>query len=133
MQRRQTIFLAAGLIFLLHSLAFLLFNVLRYEIGISLPWDPYAAVTDYTQPSLWPDLFNISILLGPGFAFGLFLWPMIDVQLNWRQDQFVTITINKGSRAGLLLMAACLVIFGLFMVYLVAENLPCLLGQQLRC
>jgi hypothetical protein len=63
----------------------------------------------------------------------LFLLPSVSVRIRPGDGQLASVVIHKTNRSGLVLMAACLLVLAVFIAYLAAENLPCLLGQQLTC
>lgn len=131
MTRKEAVACTAGSIFLLYSFAFILFNVLYYSLGLNI-WNPFLGL-ESAEPTLVNGLLNMLVVLGPAVALAFFLLPLLNVRLDIRGDQLATITVQRGSGLSLALMGLCLLAFGIFAVYLIAENLPCLLGAQAIC
>jgi len=133
MQLKKTISLATGAIILAYSLSFALINILKYSLGLSNLWNPFASIVDNPQPTLFIELLNLLVIIGPVLALGLFLLPSISVKLNWRSDQLATIVIHKNGRLSMVLIGLCLLVGVIFTLYFIAENLPCLIGSQISC
>ncbi|MCI0398489.1 MAG: hypothetical protein L0322_26660 [Chloroflexi bacterium] len=133
MQRRETIFVLLGALFLLFSFSFAAVNVLKYSLGFSNLWDPFAPLSAETTPWLVRQVFDAFILGGPALALALFLLPRLHLRLDWSGDEVLTVVIRKGAPWSLVLMGLCLVVGGVFVLYFLAENWACLIGQQLAC
>lgn len=133
MQARQRIATLIGLVFLIYSGSFAALNVLKYNLGVQLPFDPFAGLTDSASPTLWIIAWNGLIILGPVLAFALFLLPSLKMKFDFAGDERITVSFRKGSRLGLILMGASLLLFGLFCLYFIGENFACLTGEQLSC
>ena len=123
---RMTI--AAGLA-LLPALLFVSANVLKYELGVP---EVYDALAPIAQPA--PDLVGDAIvLLGPLVALAIVAASAVRVSIQ-RTAGAVTgsITVAVGWPV-IAFGAASLSLLAVMGGYVVAENLPCILGKQLVC
>ena len=133
MSRKQAVPYFLGVLLLIYSFSFAGFNILKYNLGVKIAWEPFAFITDNAQPTLFHVILNLLIVLGPVLAIALFALPMVSLRFDWQSDQFATIVISKGNRLTYVLIALCLLVGGIFVLYVIGENLPCLIGSQLRC
>jgi hypothetical protein len=133
MKPKQTIPTLLGLALLAYSGFFVIFNVLKYNLGLPLPFDPFSGLSGSTNPTLWHIALNALVLFGPIVALALFLLPSVTLRVDLKSDQLLTVSLLKSGRLTLILIAACLGLLAVFFLYLLGENLPCLIGQQLIC
>jgi hypothetical protein len=133
MTGRKSILYAVGIVILAFPALFAALNILQYELGVGLPWNPFDALYASLRGELASDLLDMAIILSPLLALGLFLLPVVSVRISPGDDQPASIVLHKSSWAGLILMGMCLLVLAVFVVYGAAENLPCLLSQQVTC
>ena len=136
MQRQNSAALITGSAFLVIPGLFIILNVLQYNLGVNLPWDPFDALYASARTPLARYALDAVIVLSPAVAlFALFL-PNVRITLGSSEanpDQMASLAIRKGSRATLILIGLCMLVAVIFTVYFIGENLPCLLGQQPTC
>lgn len=133
MKSKQTIPTILGLVLLAYSGFFVIYNVLKYNLGLPLPFDPFSGLNASAGASLWPLFWNALIVFGPIAALALFLLPSVRLRIDLKGDQLLTVSIIKSGRRTLILSAACIGLLAVFFLYLVGENLACLIGQQVIC
>ena len=123
--------IAAGILVL--PFGFVLVNVLQYEIGIPVPWNPYDSVYDQVGGTGWNFLFDALILFSPVAA--LLMVFLSQVRFSRGQDKPVIarVEIQRASTLAYIVVGTSLALLGVMGLYLVFENLPCLLGQQVVC
>ena len=113
---------------------FIAINVLEYELGIPILWNPSDAIYGSGEPSLSTYFFDGLIVVGPVLGFAALLAPLTRVRWTSDSNGFgLTVTIRKSSFLRLGLIALCVMTAAVLAAYLIAENLPCLLGQQTSC
>lgn len=122
-----------GSIFLGISALFVIVNVLQYEIGINLAWNPFDIVLERTKDTPLRLVFDAVILFGPAVAVGLFILPHVEIRLRPGEDELAAIVIHKVEGLSLLLIGLSVLVLGIIGLYLVGENLACLIGQQVSC
>jgi hypothetical protein len=133
MTGRKSFPFAVGVVVLAFPALFAVLNILQYQMGVGLPWNPFEALYARLGSGLASDALDMAIAASPLLALALFLLPSVSVRIRPGDDQLASVVIHKTSRAELALIAACLLVVAVFIAYLAAENLPCLLGQQLTC
>lgn len=112
---------------------FVLANVLQYVVGLPLPWNPYAALSDAVQGTPLRYVYDLVIVGSPVAAFGLLLLPNLHVSRSQLEGELANIVIRRGTAPVMLLMLGCVLVLAIMGVYFFSENLPCILGQQLSC
>ncbi len=112
---------------------FVLANVLQYVVGIPLPWNPYAALSDAVQGTPWRYLYELVIVASPIAAFGLLLLPNVHISRSQLEGELANIVIRRGTASVMLLMLGCVLVLAIMGAYFFSENLPCILGQQISC
>jgi hypothetical protein len=122
---------AAGLLVL--PFGFVLVNVLQYELGIPIPWNPYDSVYDQISGTSWTHLFDAVMLFSPIAAVTLVV--MSQIRISGGDDKAVLsrVEIRKASRMAYVVVGTSVALLGVMGLYVVFENLPCLLGQQVIC
>lgn len=123
----------AGAAVLLIPAGFVLANVLQYVVGLSLPWNPYESVLNSVSGTPWRYAFDFTILASPMAAFGLLLLPNLRFSRSRVEGELASIVIRKGNTSALALMVGCGLVLGILGAYLLGENMPCILGQQISC
>ena len=97
-------------------------------------WSPFHAIFSNDGSSPIAFLVNSLIVLGPIFGIASLAAPL--VRLKWKTDDqgvALTVTIQRFGLVRLAIMAFTITTIATLGTYLVAENLPCLLGQQTAC
>jgi hypothetical protein len=123
--------IAAGILVL--PLGFVLINVLQYELGIPIPRNPYDSVYDQISGTSWTHLFDAVILLSPIAAVTLVVMSQIRISGGDDKAMISRIEIRKVSRLAYIVVGTSAALLGVMGLYVVFENLPCLLGQQVIC
>ncbi len=129
--RSNLALMAAGLLIL--PLGFVLVNVLQYELGIPVPWNPYNSVYDQITGTSWTRLFDAVILLSPVIALLLVVLSQVRISGGEGEAVLARFEILKASRLAYVVVGISVALLGVMGLYLVFENLPCLLGQQVIC
>ncbi|MCZ6530344.1 MAG: hypothetical protein O6949_08435 [Chloroflexi bacterium] len=124
--------LIAALILVL-PFGFVLVNVLQYEIGIPLPWNPYDSVYAQVRGTSWRFLFDAVILFSPVAALLMVLFTQVRFSGGQDKAVFARVEILRASTLAYLVVGTSLALLSAMGLYLVFENLPCLLGQQVLC
>ena len=130
-QMSKIALLAAGILVL--PFGFVMINVLQYELGIPIPWNPYNNVYDQISGTSWTILFDAVILLSPMVAFALVVMSQVGISSEGDKAMLSRIEIRKASRLAYVVVGTSVALLGAMGLYLVFENLPCLLGQQVSC
>lgn len=133
MQRTHTMTSVIGYLVLAVPASFVAVNVLRYVVGVDLPWDPWETLLDATEDSPARYALDLMIVFGPVIAFAAFFIPMLKVSFGGENEQLVTVVVRKTSRTKVIFVAASVGVLGILGTYLFFENLPCILGEQLSC
>ena len=132
-ERKSIIAISVGTTFLAVPSLFVAVNILQYVVGINLPWNPFDAIYEGTGHTPLSYFFDGVIVFGPVAALAAYLLSLTNITLSWREDRLLTVVVHKGSGLALVLIGVCLLVLGIMAAYLVAENLPCILGQQTAC
>ena len=112
---------------------FVLLNVLQYQLGIPVPWNPFNSVYDQVSGTSWRYLLDGVLLFSPVAALMLVFFSQVRISAGQDQAVLARIEIQKASRLACLVVGGSLAVLGVMGLYLAAENLPCLLGQQVSC
>jgi hypothetical protein len=123
--------MAAGLLVL--PLGIVLVNVLEYELGIPVPWNPYDRVYAQISGTSWPHLFDAVILFSPVVALLAVVLSQVRISGGEGKAMLARIEIRSASRSVCAVVGISVALLGVMGLYLVFENLPCLLGQQVIC
>lgn len=133
MQPKTMITLLIGSIFLGISGLFVAVNLIQYQFGIDLPWNPFDKILDSTQGTPLRIVFDSVIILGPVVAVAFFFLPYIKIRWRPGEDEITSIVLYKVGTLSLVLIALSALVVGSLGLYVIAENLPCLIGQQVSC
>ena len=133
MQPKTKMAILIGTIFLGISAPFVGLNLIQYQIGIDLPWNPFDKLLASTQGTPLRIVFDAVILLGPAVAVALFLLPYIEFRWKPGEGEVAAIVIHKVEGLSIFLIGLCVLVLGILGLYLIGENLPCLIGQQVSC
>lgn len=133
MRQKQSLFQIIGIILLVYTGLFIVLNVLIYEVGLPISWNPYAALHGRASTPFQSTLFDMSILFSPIIALVLFFIPSINIAFNPGNNQLATMSISKLNRGSMILLSFCILALAILGIYFMVENLPCLIGQQLSC
>ena len=112
---------------------FIAVNVLEYELGIPIAWSPFHAVFDGND-SIVTYVVNSLIVYGPVLGMASLLVPLFRVR--WKTDEqglALTVSIRKTTWIHLGMTIVTMMTIAILGAYLLAENLLCLLGQQIAC
>ena len=134
MVRQNSLATAVGSAFLVVPVLFIVANVLEYEIGVALPWNPFDAIYGGRDHTAWTYFLDALIVFGPVLGFATLLAPITRVM--WHVDRggvAVTVNVRRGGWVTLGLIDLSVTATAILGAYLVAENLPCILGQQVKC
>ena len=123
--------IAAGLLVL--PLGFVLINVLQYELGVPIPWNPYNSVYDQISGTNWTHVFDAVILFSPIVALLAVVLSQVRISGGEGKAVLARIEIRSASRLAYAVVGISAGLLGVMGLYLVFENLPCLLGQQVLC
>ena len=123
--------IAAGILVL--PLGFVLINVLQYELGIPIPWNPYNSVYDQISGTNWTHLFDAVILFSPIVALSIVVLSQVRISGGEGRTVLARIEIRSASRLAYVVVGTSVALLGVMGLYVVFENLPCLLGQQVIC
>jgi hypothetical protein len=127
----KTALIAAAVLAL--PLLFILLNLLQYGAGIPLLWNPFDSLQTLIYPTPWRYVYDAAIVLSPMLALGLLFLPQLRITRGTAGTELATIVIRKLSRPAVVLTILSLLVIGILGMYLISENLPCLLGQQISC
>ena len=130
-QMSKIALIAAG--FLVLPLGFVLINVLQYELGIPIPWNPYDSVYDQISGTSWTYLFDAVMLFSLIAAVTLVVISQIRISGSDDKAVLSRIEIRKAPRLAYVVVGTGVPLLGVMGLYVVFENLPCLLGQQVIC
>lgn len=130
-QMSKMTLIAAGILML--PLGFVLVNVLQYEIGIPIPWNPYNSVYDQVSGTGWTHLFDAVILFSPIVAALIVVLSQVRISGGEGKTVLARIEIQRASRLAYVVVGSSVALLGVMGLYVVFENLPCLLGQQVIC
>ena len=112
---------------------FVVVNVLQYELGIPVPWNPYDSVYDQIHGSRWSFLFDAVILFSPVAALLMVFFSQVRFSAGQDKAVFARVEIQRASTLAYIVVGTSLALLGVMGLYLVFENFPCLLGQQVVC
>ena len=114
--------IAAGL--LVVPLGFVLVNVLQYELGIPVPWNPYDSVYTQISGTSWAYLFDAVILFSPIIAFLIVLLSQTRISGGEGKAALARIEIRSASKLAYAVVGISVALLGAMGLYLVVENLP---------
>ena len=123
--------LAAAL--LVVPFGFVLLNLLQYQLGIPVPWNPFNNVYDQISGTSWRYLFDAVMVFSPVAALMLVFFSQVRISVGQDEAVLARVEIQMASRLAYIVVGSSLAVLGVMGLYLAAENLPCLLGQQITC
>lgn len=124
--------LAASIALVTPAIVFVVANVLRYELGLPAIHQALAPVID--PAAAWAQrVIDGIVFLGPVVAFGLAAFSVLRLRVERRAHTFVGTVEVHWHPALLAVAVVSAVVFGVLGAYVVAENLPCVLGHAARC
>ncbi len=108
------------------TLFFITISILKYELGIPLPFD---TVTPWLDRMGIKEAFgwniNLLILFGPVIAAGISLWQVLHLESQFSREQFqFNVTVQKKGFPLFILFLAGLIVAFLF-IYMIGENCNC--------
>jgi hypothetical protein len=127
----KTALIAAAILAL--PVLFVVFNLLEYGAGIALPWNPFDSLSSAIYRTPWRYVYDGAIVFSPLVALALVFLPQLRITRGSAETELATIVIRKLSRPAVVLTILSLLVIGILGTYLISENLPCLLGQQISC
>ncbi len=104
-----------------------------YELGIPIPWNPYNSVYDQISGTNWTRLFDAVILFSPIVALSIVVLSQVRISGGEGRTVLARIEIRSASRLAYAVVGISVGLLGVMGLYLIFENLPCLLGQQVIC
>ncbi len=124
--------LATSIALVAPALVFVVANVLRYELGVPGLHEALEPVID--PGTTWAQgLMDAIVFLGPLVAFAVAAFSVLRLRIERRAHTFVGTVEVQWHPALLVVAILSAVVFGVLGVYVVAENLPCILGHVARC
>ncbi len=134
MQRENALTTTAGGALLVVPVLFIAVNVLEYEIGVTLPWNPFDAIYEGSDHTTLSYLFDVVIVFGPILGFLTLLASLTTVGVALDRNRFsITVNVRRGGWITLGLIGLSLLAMATLFTYVVIENLPCILRQQVQC
>lgn len=127
---KRALVAAAVLVF---PFLFVVVNLLQYGAGLTLPWNPFDRLQGLLYPTPWRRVYDLGIILSPMLALALLVLPQLRITRGGEETELANIVIRKLSRPTLVLALLSLLVFAILGMYLISENLPCLLGQRISC
>ena len=121
-QQMSKVSLIAATILVL-PLGFVLINVLQYELGIPIPWNPYEGVYDQISGTNWTYLFDAVILFSPIVAFLIVVLSRIKISGGEGKAVLARIEIRNASKLAYAVVGISVALLGVMGPYLVVENL----------
>lgn len=133
-RRRWPLTVVVALVFLTLPVLFIAVNVLEYELGIPIKWNPFDAIYGGDGSSMLTNLMDGLIVSGPILGLAALFAPLARARWNSDSDGFAfTVTIHKTTGVHLAFIVLCVLTIAVLGTYVIAENLPCLLSQQTIC
>jgi hypothetical protein len=124
--------LAASIALVTPAIVFVVSNVLRYELGVPGLHEALEPVIDPT--AAWAQgVIDAVVFVGPLVAFALAAFSVLRLRVERRSHAFVGTVEVQWHPALLAVAVVSAVVFGVLGAYVVAENLPCILGHAARC
>lgn len=121
-----------GIALLVTPVLFVLVNVMQYELGIGLPFNPFDAL--YGQSKALDTLLDALIILGPPAVIGLNALPILrGVRLRVEAETMSIVVPRKVSRGAIALLAVSVLFAAMLFGYALVENWRCLVGIQMAC
>jgi hypothetical protein len=114
------------------ALTFLVANVLKFELGIPFLYDALSPVIA-PATSLPRKIVDVTVVLGPVVALVVSVVPLLRLGLRRQNDLLVGTVAVRLSWLHLVVAAVSALAIAAIGLYLLAENLPCILGRQLYC
>jgi len=138
MENKLRVPFAAGVILLALSGLFALQNIVRYELGLAVPPDPYSLLYQSAGSAVGQGLVDVLIVGGPLVAIVLFLLPYTRINIQTTSSNpdtalALNISLGRVNKLVFVLGAVCVVLLGLFTLYFFAENWACIIGQAVSC
>lgn len=124
--------LAASIALVVPAVVFVIANVLRFELGVAAPYD---ALEPVIRPAAaWAQrVVDVFVFIGPLAAFVLAGASVVKLRLERRSQALVGSVEVHWHPALLAIAVVSALVFGLLGAYVIAENLPCVLGVQAHC
>ena len=114
------------------GLLFVTANLFKYQVGLAQPHDVLAPIWT-TDVGAYQAAFNSVLFLGPLVGLALVAWSVVRLSLNRREGGWVASLSVEKRWPQLAILGAGLSLMGVMGLYLIAENLPCILGRQVLC
>lgn len=127
-----------GGLLLLPPALFALLNILEYQLGVPVSWQPFAWLTADMANSVTDDVLDIAFVSLPLVALVVLALPMLHITLSRAEEgsgAWLTghLTIQRTNRLSLALIGACLLVGFIFVAYFIGENWACLVGRAVAC
>lgn len=124
--------LATSIALVTPAVVFVVANILRYEMGVPGLHRALEPVIDPT--AAWAQsLIDGVVFFGPLLAFALAAFSVLRLRVERRAHAFVGTVEVQWHPALLAVAVVSAVVFSVLGAYVVAENLPCILGHAARC
>ena len=123
--------LFAGLL-MIPAMLFVTANLLKYQAGLAQPYDVLAPIWS-TDVAAYQAAFDSLVLLGPLAAMALVARSVVGLSFARRDGGWVASLSVEKRWPRIALIGSGLLLLGVMGLYLIAENLPCILGRQVLC
>lgn len=121
-----------ALALLVPGFVFVVMNILKFELGVDQPYDALEPIF-VPEGAVLAVLANVIIVVGPVAAALLTLLPMLRARLR-RDSGILRLELAlRLSTPHLVVALLALAVIGTIGGHLIGENLPCLLGYEIRC
>lgn len=134
MARENALTTTLGSAFLAVPLLFIAVNILEYELGVPVPWNPFESIYEGSDHTPLRFFFDALIVFGPLAGLAVLVVPL--TRINWslnRDGVAFSISVRRGGAVTLGMIAVGITAIAVLGTYVVAENLPCILGREIRC
>jgi hypothetical protein len=122
----------AGALLMIPAVLFVTANLLKYQVGLTQPYDVLSPAWS-TDVAAYQAAFNSVVLLGPLVGLALVAWSVIRLSFGRRGGGWVASLSVEKRWPQLAVLGARVSLLGVMGLYLIAENLPCILGRQVLC
>lgn len=134
MAQEKAVTTTIGSAFLAVPLVFIAANILEYELGVPVPWNPFDAIYEGRHHTPLTFFFDALIVLGPVAGLVVLVAPLTHINWSLNSNGFAfSISVRRGGAVTFGVIAIAITAIAVLSTYLVAENLPCILGREIRC
>ncbi len=121
-----------AILLMIPAVVFVTANLLKYQVGLDQPYDAFSPIWS-TDAGVYQGAFNSVVLLGPLAGMALIAWAVVRLSFGRRDGTWVASVSVQKRWPELAVLGAGLSLMAVMGLYLIAENLPCILGRQVLC